>query len=135
MGPIILILEPRREVASALEDLITSAHYTPVVIQHLERLADLEETPAAIIVRIAFEGLVPAHAAIEKLPANRPPVLAIAWNDEEAAEAERLRCDVVLRPPRGVSRLCEALKSMVNGPRDVYGNRNIRPGLTGDRRP
>ena len=73
MGPVILILEPRREVASALEDLITSAHYTPVVIPHLERLADLEETPAAIIVRIAFEGLVPAHAAIEKLPANRPP--------------------------------------------------------------
>ena len=114
MRPVILIVEPRREVASALEDVITSANYTPMVIPHLERLADLDETPAAIIVRISFEGLVPAHAAIEKLPANRPPVLAIAWDDEEAAEAERLKCDVVLRPPRGVSRLCEVLKSVVD---------------------
>jgi len=113
MRPVILIVEPRREVASALEDVVTSANYTPIVIPHLECLADLDEIPAAIIVRIAFEGLVPAHAAIEKLPANHPPVLAIAWDDAAAAEAERLKCDVVLRPPRGVSRLCEVLKSVV----------------------
>ncbi len=113
MRPVILIIEPRREVASALEEVITSANYTAIVIPHLERLADLGETPAAIIVRIAFEGLVPAHAAIEKLPANRPPVLAIAWDDEEAAEAERLKCDVVLRAHGGVSHLCEALKRVV----------------------
>jgi hypothetical protein len=113
MRPVILIIEARREVASALEEVITSAHYDAVVIPHLERLADLGETPAAIVVRIAFEGVVPAHAAIEKLPANRPPVLAIAWNDEEAAEAERLKCDVVLRSRLGVSHLCEALKRVV----------------------
>jgi hypothetical protein len=113
MQPVILIIEPRREVASALEEVITSANYTARVIPHLERLADLGETPAAIVVRIAFEGLVPAHAAIESLPANRPPVLAIAWDEEEAAEAERLKCDVVLRAHRGVSHLCEALKRVV----------------------
>ena len=109
----ILIIEPRREVALALEGVITSANYTTMVIPHLERLADLGETPAAIVVRIAFEGIVPAHAAIEKLPKNHPPVLAIAWDDEEAAEAERLKCDVVLRAPRGVSHLCEALKRVI----------------------
>ena len=113
MGPVILIIEPRSEVASALEDVISFANYTTMVIPHLERLADLGEIPAAIVVRVAFEGLVPAHAAIEKLPANRPPVLAIAWDDQEAAEAQRLKCDVVLGPPRGVSRLCEALKRVV----------------------
>jgi hypothetical protein len=113
MRPVILIIEARREVASALQEVITSAHYDAVVIPHLEQLADLGETPAAIVVRIAFEGVVPAHAAIEKLPANRPPVLAIAWNDEEAAEAERLKCDVVLRSRDGVSHLCEALKRVV----------------------
>ena len=111
----ILIIEPRREVAVALEEVITSAHYTVMVIPHLERLSDLGETPAAIVVRIAFEGLVPAHAAIEKLPTNRPPVLAIAWDDEEAAEAERLKCDVVLRSERGVSHLCEELRRVVQG--------------------
>jgi hypothetical protein len=114
MRPVILIIEPRSEVASALEELITSANYSAVVIPHLERLADLGEVPAAIIVRIAFEGLVPAHTAIAKLPANRPPVLAIAWDDEEAAEAARLKCDVVLGPPRGVKDLCDALKQVVN---------------------
>lgn len=114
MRPVILIIEPRSEVASALEDVITSANYSAVVIPHLERLADLGEVPAAIVVRIAFEGLVPAHAAIEKLPANRPPVLAIASDEEEAAEAARLKCDVVLGPPRGIRGLCEALRRVVS---------------------
>src|SRR5262245_648466 len=114
MRPIILIIEPHSEVASALEGVITSANYKAVVTPHLECLADLGELPAAIVVRIAFEGAVPAHAAIEKLPANHPPVLAIAWDDAEAAEAKRLKCDVVLGPPRGVRRLCEALKEVVS---------------------
>ena len=38
----------------------------------------------------------------------------LAWDDEEAAEAERLKCDVVLRAPRGVSHLCEALRQVVD---------------------
>ncbi len=113
MRPVILIIEPRSEVASALEEVITSANYTALVIPHLERLADLGEIPAAIVVRIAFEGLVPTHTAIEHLPADRPPVLAIARDDRETAEAQRLKCDVVLGPPRGVSRLYEALKRVL----------------------
>jgi hypothetical protein len=113
MRPVILIIEPRGEIASALEEVITSANYSAMVIPHLECLTDLDEVPAAIIVRIAFEGLVPAHTAIEKLPPKHPPVLAIARDDAEAAEAVRLKCDIVLGPPRGVSRLCEALKQVV----------------------
>lgn len=109
----ILIIEPRREVADALAEVIASAHYNTRVVPHLERLADLGETPAAIVIRIAFEGREPAHAAIERLPPNRPPIVAIAWEDEEVAEAARLKCEVVLRAPREVNRLCEALTRVV----------------------
>ena len=110
MPPVILIIEPRPEVAAALEDVISTARFTAMVIPHLERLSDLEVAPAAIVVRIAFEGTVPAHAAIEHLPPNHPPVIAIAWDDAELAEATRLKCDVVLRAPREVPQLCATLK-------------------------
>jgi hypothetical protein len=115
MRPIILIIEPRREVADALEDVVHSAGYAALVRPHVEGLAELGLTPAGIIVRIAFEGIgEPAHAAIARLPPHRPPVIAIAWEDEEVAEAVRLRCDVVLRAPDEVSRLCQALTSVVD---------------------
>lgn len=110
----ILIIEPRREVADALEDVIASARYNTRVVPHLERLADIGDAPAAIVVRIAFEGLEPAHIAIERLPPSHPPVVAIAWEDEEVAEATRLKCDVVLRGPGEVNRLCEALTRVVH---------------------
>ena len=115
MRPIILIIEPRPEVAAALEDVVQSAGYAAVVRPHVEELADLGIAPAGIIVRITFEGLgEPAHRAVARLPATRPPVIAIAWEDEEVAEAVRLRCDVVLRAPGEVSRLCDALTSVVD---------------------
>ena len=63
----------RHEVASALEGVITSANYSAIVIPHLECLADLDEAPAAIVVRIAFEGIVPVvgvHLAQEAQPAQ-----------------------------------------------------------------
>ena len=109
----ILIIERRPEVAAALQDVITSANYRARVIPHLERLTDLGMTPAAIVVRIAFEGDDPAHAALEKLPPNRPPIIALAWEDDEVAEAHRLKCDVVLRGAREVGQLCEALTRVV----------------------
>jgi hypothetical protein len=114
MSHVILIIEPRPEVASALQEVVASANYRAVVIPHLERLGDLAVSPAAIIVRIAFEGSEPAHRAIARLPpANRPPIVAIAWEEDEIAEAHRLNCDVVLHGPRDVSRLCEVLARVV----------------------
>ena len=109
----ILIIEPRLEVATALEEVLASASYATMVRPHLERLADLAATPAAIVVRIAFEGLEPAHKALERLPPNRPPIVAIAWDEAEVAEANRLKCDVVLSGPRDVSHLCEVLHRIV----------------------
>jgi hypothetical protein len=115
MRPSVLIIEPRREIANALEDVVNSANYVAVVLPHLEQLSDLGVTPAAIIVRVAFDTTSePAHAAIARLPAHRPPVVAIAWAPDEIAEAERLKCDVVLHAPGEVGRLCEALSRLVH---------------------
>jgi hypothetical protein len=118
MPPLILIIEPRHEVAAALEDVLTSANYRAMVVPHLERLADLDWMPSAIVVRVVFEGLEPAHTAIGKLPPDRPPVVAIAWEAAEIAEAERLRCDVVLHAPKEVSRLCEELARVLQTDRE-----------------
>ena len=115
MRPIILIIEQRPEVAEALEEVVISASYSPVVRQHVDRLGDLGVLPSAIIVRIANEGSgEPPHAAIGRLPPNRPPVIAIVWEQSEVDEANRLRFDVVLRAPDDVSRLGDALTTIVN---------------------
>jgi hypothetical protein len=114
MRPVVLIIESRREVADALADVVTSANYAAVVRPHVERLSDLAVTPSAIIVRISFEGITePAHVAVTRLPPNRPPVIAIARTDDEVAEAERLRCDVILRLPDDAGRLYDALSRLV----------------------
>ena len=53
-------------MAAALEDVITAINLTAMVVPHLEKLSDLETTPAAILVRITFEGSGdPAHAVID----------------------------------------------------------------------
>src|SRR5689334_5354658 len=80
MPPAVLIIESRREIADALEDVLTSAKYSAMVRPYVDRLQDLAMTPAAIIVRISFDSVSePAHAAIARLPIDRPPVIAIAW--------------------------------------------------------
>ena len=113
MRPVVLIVEPRREIAEALEEVVTSAHYEAIVRPHLDCLSDLDVTPSAIIVRVAFESLgEPPHAAIGRLR-DRPPVVAIAWEESEVAEAARLKCEVVLRAPQEVGRLCQALTKLV----------------------
>jgi hypothetical protein len=115
MLPSILILEARREIADALADVVASANYAPIVRPYIDRLADLGVTPAAIIVRIAFEGVSePPHAALERLHPNRPPIVAIARQEVEIAEAVRLRCEIVLRAPDDVGRLCDALTRLVH---------------------
>jgi hypothetical protein len=114
MGPTVLIIEARREVADALEAVIEAINLTAMVVPHLETLGDLEITPAVILVRIAFEGTGdPPHAALGRLPSIRPPVVAIAWNDDEVAEAHRLKCDVIIHAPNESWRLGETLRRLV----------------------
>jgi hypothetical protein len=112
--PAVLILEARRDIADALHELLTSANYRAIVRPHVERLADLEVRPAAIVTRITSDGVTePSYAALEKFPDDRPPVVAIAWADDEVREAARLKCDVVLRAPAEVGRLCDALMQVI----------------------
>jgi hypothetical protein len=115
MRPVVLIIEPRKEVADALAEVVHSASYFALVRPYVESLSDLEVMPAAIIVRIAFEGVgEPPHSAVGRLPRQHPPVIAIAWEERELTEARRLKCDVVLRAPDDVSRLPQALVDAVN---------------------
>jgi hypothetical protein len=115
MTPTVLVLEPRRDIADALRDVLTSIRYAAIVRPHLERLTDLGLTPAAIIVRISFEGMgEPAHLAISRLPPGHPPVIALASDEPELVEARRLGCDVILRAPSEVSRLCEVLSQVIH---------------------
>jgi len=110
MPPTVLIIESRAEVAAALEMTIAQANLIPIVVPYLERLSDIPHHVAAIVVRIAFESVSdPPHAAIERLPRERPPILAIAREDCELEEARRLKCDVVLHAPHDIGRLCETL--------------------------
>ena len=114
MPPVVLIIESRKEVAAALEAAIAASNFTPLVVPYLERLSDIPHPIAAIVVRVAFEGVgEPTHAAIEKLPHTRPPVVAIGWEETELAEARRLKCDVVLHAPHDISRLREMLTKLV----------------------
>jgi hypothetical protein len=115
MRPVVLIIEARREVAEALAEVVHSASYSAMIRPYIAELSDLDVTPSAIIVRIAFEGVgEPSHDAIGRLPHGHPPVIAIAWEDRELAEARRLKCDVVLRAPDEVSLLGKALTDAVN---------------------
>jgi hypothetical protein len=114
MAPVVLIIERRHEVATALESAIAMSNLSTVVVQHLDRLGDVPHSVAAIVVRVAFEGLgEPAHVAVERLPHDRPPVVAIACTVDEITEARRLKCDVVLQAPQDVNRLCETLTNLV----------------------
>ena len=110
MQSTVLIIEARREVAAALEEVLSAANLASLVVPHLEKLSDIEVSPAAILVRIAFESVSdPPHAAIARLPPGRPPVVAIAWAEDEVVEAQKLKCDVILRAPKDIPRLCETL--------------------------
>ena len=114
MGPPILIIESQHEVAAALEEVVNSANYQAMVLPYVDRLADIPVRPAAIVVRIAFESVSdPPHKAIARLPAGRPPIVAIAMTEEECTEAARLKCEVVLRGADGVKRLCNALSDVL----------------------
>ena len=110
----VLIIEPHAELATALEEVVASAWCLPLVRRHVASLSDLEVRPASIVLRVG-------HADVSGLRPDRPPVVAIAFSEEDVAEAERLRYEVVLRAPSEVRRLCEVLRSLAvsSGPRAI----------------
>jgi hypothetical protein len=109
----ILFVERHREVADALERVIASADHAPIVRTHIDGLDEIHPAPAAIVLRIVFEkGSEPVHACVERLPPGRPPIIAIVRAEDEATEAARLKCDVVLRAPRDLRRLRDVLATL-----------------------
>jgi hypothetical protein len=84
---------------------VASSDFHPIVRRHVDSIGDLGVTPATIVVRIG-------HGDVSTLPPDRPPIVAIVSSDEEAEEARRLRCEVVLRAPAEIRRLCEALRTL-----------------------
>jgi hypothetical protein len=101
----VLIIEPHDDLAAAFEQVVASADFNPIVRRHVDSLADLGLTPAAIVVRIG-------HGDISSLPPDRPPVVAIVSSDADVQKAKRLRCEVVLRAPAEILHLCEALRTL-----------------------
>jgi hypothetical protein len=101
----VLIIEPHHELAVAFEEVIACASYATIVRSHLDSLSDIGVRPVGIVMRIG-------HADVSKLPIERPPIVAIASSDADVEEAKRMHCEVVLRAPAEIKRLCEALRSL-----------------------
>lgn len=106
MPPSILIIEPHRELATAFAEVVASANYTPLVRPHVQSLADLGVQPATIVIRIG-------HGVLPLLGTDRPPIVAIAATEADAAEAERLGCDVILHGAVEICKLLSALERLV----------------------
>jgi hypothetical protein len=114
MRPTVLIIEARPEVGAALKSVIEALDLAAMVVPHLDTLNDLEITPAAILVRIALDGSGdPPHAVLGRLPASRPPVVALAWEEQEVEEARKLNCDIVIQLPAESWRLGETMRRLV----------------------
>jgi hypothetical protein len=106
MPPPILIIEPHPELAAAFAAVVSSASYTPQVRPHVQSLTDLGVRPAVIVIRIG-------HGTLPLLGPDRPPIVAIAATEADAAEAERLGCDVVLHGAVEICKFLSALERLV----------------------
>lgn len=109
--PTVLIVGLSPDVATALQEVVSLAHCTPVAVDDFDSLGEFQSPPAAIVAQIRatlpIESLdfVLAHWPHE----TRPTVVALVSTDEDVAEAERLACQVVLREPWQVHGLYETL--------------------------
>ena len=111
MIPTVAIVEPDRDLAEPLQEVVVLAHCTPVTVASVDELAELTGAPAAIIIRIVASSQAPSpYKGLERMRADgHPTVLALTSSDEDDAEAERMGCDVVLRQPQQVRPLYDAL--------------------------
>lgn len=122
--PTVVIVEPYRDIAVALEEVVSLAQCTPVTVGTLEEVGDLvHRRPIAIVVRVATHlSTHSPHATLRAWPRTaRPMIVALVSSEEDAAEAERLGCDVILCEPRQVHRLYDTLASVAGVPVDATG--------------
>jgi hypothetical protein len=109
MTPTVAIVEPRREFAVTLEEVVALAHCTPLVVDDFQELLQLPSPPAAVVVRITVTALLHIVRPQDHITAARPKIFALASTDADVDEARRLGCDVVLREPQQVRALYDAL--------------------------
>ena len=90
-GPTVVIVEPYRDIAIALEEIVSLARCTPLTVGAVDEPATLlQERPAAIIVRVATDlSYRSPHAGLARWPRTmRPLVVALVSTDADVAEAE-----------------------------------------------
>jgi DNA-binding NarL/FixJ family response regulator len=112
---IVVIAEPHRAIADAVQDVVTLAGCVPVIVDTVEAVRAFHSPPAAMVVRIATEmPLMSPHRGLEHLArAERPVIIALTSSEADVAEAERLACDVIARAPHQVQALYETLRQLV----------------------
>jgi len=128
-GPLVLVIEPHREIANALQDVVTLAGCVPVMASHCESVRELDSLPAAIVVRIATEiRMMPPHFGLEHFSrTDQPLIVALASSDADVAEAERLECQVIARAPNQVQALYKALTQLASrSPQGATGQSRSR---------
>ena len=117
-GPLVVVVEPHREIADALQDVVTLAGCVPVMASHCEsvRELNLDSLPAAIVVRVATEiRTMSPHFGLEHFSrTDEPLIVALASSDADVAEAERLECQVIARAPNQVQALYNALTQLAS---------------------
>ena len=114
-APVVVVIEPDRQLAVALQEVATLARCRPLALRDIEELKQLASPPAAVVVRIAghlSDAAVPRAGLKDLAGSLSTKVLALASNDEDVAEAQRLGSDVVLRQPRQVHALYDALSNL-----------------------
>jgi hypothetical protein len=113
--PVVVVIEPDRELAVALQEVVTLARCRPMTMP-VDDVEQLASPPAAIVVRMATRmPLAPASPRLKSADGSAPRVLALASNDTDVAEAERLGADVILREPHQVRALYDALVDIAGG--------------------
>ena len=83
--PTVVIVEPYRDFANALQEVVALAHCHPVTIADAAALNQLAHPPAAIVVRVAtnlpFES---PHARLADMPrGHRPQVVALTSSEAD----------------------------------------------------
>jgi hypothetical protein len=117
--PTVVIVEPHRELAAALQEVVVLARCRAITFADFDELNGLPAPPQAIVVRIDGN---PAHkAAMEvgcgRLAPPRPKLVGLVSTDGDVTEAQRVGCDVVLREPQQVRALYDALIDLASASR------------------
>ena len=111
--PVVVVAEPYHPIANALQDVVALAGCVPVVVSGTQGDCELRSRPAAIVVRVDTALSRSPHVTLADVRGDTPPlIVALASNEEDAAEAKRCGCQVIARPPNQMKALYETLRRL-----------------------